>query len=151
MLTRARWHATFPLSLQRVEKMMAKRGVFVDHATVHRWAMKILPIPAAMARRRERPIGMSWRMDETSIKVAGEWKYPYRAIDRSRRRHDRLSLRAKRDVRPCTLVPGACQHGSVADGPDSDDTSASSQVYSLAFRAEARCRAAIRPRSAIAT
>jgi hypothetical protein len=60
---------------------MQERGVFVDHATVHRWAMKILPVLAAVFRHRKRPVGASWRMDETYIKVAGEWKYLYRAVD----------------------------------------------------------------------
>ena len=44
---------------------MAERGVAVDHATVHRWAIKILPVLAAVFRRRKRPVGVSWRMDET--------------------------------------------------------------------------------------
>ena len=41
---------------------MAERGVVVDHATVHRWAIKILPVLAAVFRRRKRPVGTSWRM-----------------------------------------------------------------------------------------
>ena len=45
--------------------MMAERGVFVDHAAVHRWAIQILPLLAAVFRRRKRPVGMSWRMDES--------------------------------------------------------------------------------------
>ena len=74
MLTCVRWYAAYPLSLRHVEEMMAERGVAVDHATVHRWAIKILPVLAAAFRRRKRPVGVSWRMDETYIKVAGEWK-----------------------------------------------------------------------------
>jgi transposase-like protein len=38
--------AAYPLSLHHIEGMMAERGVFVDHATVHRRAMKIVPAPA---------------------------------------------------------------------------------------------------------
>jgi transposase-like protein len=77
--------------------MMAERGVCVDHATVHRWAMKILPVLAAALRRRKRPVGMSWRMDETYIKVAGQWKYLYRAVDGDGHTVDFL-LRANRDL-----------------------------------------------------
>ena len=76
--------------------MMAERGVLVDHATVHRWSIKILPLLAAVFRRRKRPVGTSWRMDDTYIKVRGEWKYLYRAVDRAGATID-FVLRAHRD------------------------------------------------------
>jgi putative transposase len=60
-----RWYAAYPLSLRNLEEMMAERGVIVDHATVHRWALKILPVLAAVFRRRKRPVGSSWRVDES--------------------------------------------------------------------------------------
>ena len=74
-----------------------ERGVFVDHVTVHRWAIKVLPVLAAVFRRRKRPVGRSWRMDETYIKVSGQWKYLYRAVDRDGDTVDFL-LTAKRDL-----------------------------------------------------
>ena len=83
MLTCVRWYVAYPLSLRHVEEMMQERGVFVDHSTVHRWAIKMLPVMAAVFRRRKRPVGGSWRMDETYIKVAGKWMYLYRAVDRA--------------------------------------------------------------------
>ena len=81
MLTCVRWYVTYPLSLRHIEEMMQERGVFVDHSTVHRWAMKVLPVLACIFRKRKRPVGSSWRMDETYIKVAGQCKYLYRAVD----------------------------------------------------------------------
>jgi transposase-like protein len=62
--------------------MMHKRSVFVDLTTIHRWALKILPVLAAAFRHRKQLVGNSWRMDETYVLVGGQWKYLYRAIDR---------------------------------------------------------------------
>ena len=97
MLTCVRWYVAYPLSLCHVEEMMQERGVFVDHTAVHRWAIKMLPMLAAVFRRRKRPVGRSWRMDETYIKVSGQWKYLYRAVDRAGDTVDFL-LTAKRDL-----------------------------------------------------
>ena len=97
MLVCVRWYAAYALSLRNLEEMMAERGVFVDHATVHRWALKMLPVLAAVFRRRKRLVGSSWRMDETYVKVGGEWKYLYRAVDRLGQTVDFL-LTARRDV-----------------------------------------------------
>jgi hypothetical protein len=47
----------------------------VDHSTAHRQALKLLPVLEKAFRRRKRPVGKSWRMDETYIRVKGEWKY----------------------------------------------------------------------------
>ena len=82
MLVWVRWYVAYPLSLRHIEEMMQERGVFVDHTTVHRWATKMLPVLAAIVRRRKRAVGRSWSLDETYIKVSCEWKYLYRAVDK---------------------------------------------------------------------
>ena len=96
MLVCVRWYVAYPLSLRHLEEMMAERGVTVDHSTIHRWSMKMLPVLAAVCRRRKLPVGRSWRMDETYAKVGGQWKYLYRAVDKDGDTIDFL-LRAKRD------------------------------------------------------
>jgi len=96
MLLCVRWYAAYALSLRNLEEMMAERGVEVDHTTVHRWSLKILPVLAKVFRRRKHPVGRSWRMDETYIQVGGQWKYLYRAVDRLGHTVDFL-LTAKRD------------------------------------------------------
>ncbi len=72
----------YPLSLPYIEGTVQERGVFVDHTTVHPWAIKILPVLAASVRHRKPAVGRSWNLDETYIKVSGEWKYLYRALDK---------------------------------------------------------------------
>ena len=72
MLTCVLWYVAYPLSLRHAEEMMQERDVFVDHSNVQRWAIKILPLMATVFRRRKRAIGLSWRLDETYIKVAGQ-------------------------------------------------------------------------------
>jgi putative transposase len=96
MLLCVRWYVAYPLSLRHLEQMMAERGISVDHSTVHRWAMKLLPVLEKAFRRRKRPVGKSWRMDETYVKVKGQWKYLYRAVDKAGYTVDFL-LRAHRD------------------------------------------------------
>ena len=61
----ARWYVAYPLSVRHLEEMLAERGIAVDHSTVHRWALKLLPVLDKAFRRRERPVGKSWRIDET--------------------------------------------------------------------------------------
>ena len=96
MLVSVRWYAAYPLSLRNLEEMMAERGVLVDHATVHRWALKMLQVLAAVLRRRKLPVGSSWRVDETYVRVGGQWKYLYRAVDKLGQTVDFL-LSAHRD------------------------------------------------------
>src|SRR5580704_5598379 len=96
ILTCVRWYVAYPLSLRHLEEMMAERGTSVDHSTVHRWALKLLPVLEKAFRSRKRPVGKSWRMDETYIRVKGEWKYLYRAVDKDGNTIDFL-LRAHRD------------------------------------------------------
>jgi transposase-like protein len=91
-----RWYAAYPLSYRHLEEMMHERGVLVDHSSINRWAVRFLPLLEKTFRKHKRPVGKSWRMDETDIKVKGAWKYLYRAVDKAGKTVDFL-LTAKRD------------------------------------------------------
>lgn len=67
---------------RHLEKMMEKREVSVDHSTANRWAIKYLPLLENVFRKHRRPVCGSWRMDETYIKVNGQWKRLCRAVDK---------------------------------------------------------------------
>ena len=91
-----RWYVAYSLSLRNLEEMMADHGMDVDHSTVHRWVIKLVPLLEKAFRQHKRPVGKSWRMDETYILVRGQWKYLYRAVDKDGNTVDFL-FRACRD------------------------------------------------------
>jgi putative transposase len=62
--------------------MMGERGVTVDHSTLNRWVIKYAPECEKQFRHRQCPVGKSWRMDETYVKIKGKWAYLYRAVDK---------------------------------------------------------------------
>jgi transposase-like protein len=77
--------------------MMAERGAEVDHSNIYRWVQKFTPqLEAAFRKGKKRTVGKSWRMDETYIKIKGQWKYLYRAVDKDGQTIDFL-LTARRD------------------------------------------------------
>ena len=92
-----RWYVAYPLSYRHLEEMMAERGVSVDHSSINRWAIRFLPLIEKLFRKYKHPVGGSWRMDETYIKVKDAWKYLYRAVDKEGKTVDFL-LTAKRDM-----------------------------------------------------
>ena len=77
---------------------MAERGVQVDHSSLNRWVIKYTPALDKAFRQRQDSVGISWRMDETYIRIKGQWKYLYRAVDKAGHTIDFL-LTAKRDRR----------------------------------------------------
>ena len=82
ILMGVRWYVAYPLSYRHVEELMEERGVPVDHATIQRWVVKYSPQLADALRRCKRPVWVSWRMDETYIRVKGQRYYLYRAVDK---------------------------------------------------------------------
>jgi putative transposase len=86
----------FSLSYRDLEEMAIIRGFKIDHATLQRWVIKFASLIDMQVRKVKKPVGNSWRMDETYIKVKGTWVYLYRAVDSLGNTIEFL-LREKRD------------------------------------------------------
>jgi putative transposase len=77
--------------------MMDERGVEVDHSHIYGWVQKFTPqLEVAFHQGQKRPVGNSWRMEETYIKIKEKWRYLYRAVDKDGQTIDFLST-AHRD------------------------------------------------------
>ena len=93
-----RWYLRFGLSYRDVEDLLAERGVVVDHVSVYRWVQRFPPLLAEAARPCRHAVGDRWFVDETYVKVAGQWRYVYRAIDQFGQVID-VFVSPRRDVR----------------------------------------------------
>jgi putative transposase len=113
ILTTIRWYLRYKLSYRDIEELIAERGIEVDHSTVNRWVVKYASLLAAQAQHYKRSVGVSWRFDETYIKVRGRWKYLYRAVDKQGHTIDFL-LTAKRDTKAALrfLRQAICNNGT---------------------------------------
>jgi transposase-like protein len=76
-----RWYLRFGLSYRDVKELLTERGIEVDHVSVYRWVLRFTPLLADAAKPRRHRVGDCWQVDETYVKVAGQWRYVYRAID----------------------------------------------------------------------
>jgi transposase-like protein len=97
ILWAVRWYLQFPISYRDLEHMLSDRGVQVDHTTLFRWIQAYAPELDKRVRPHLRPTNGSWRVDETYIRVKGEWVYLYRAVDAAGQTIDFL-LSVKRDA-----------------------------------------------------
>ncbi len=76
-----RWYLRYGLSYRDVEELLAERGIEIDHVTVYRWVQRFTPLFADAARPCRHAAGDRWFVDETYLRVAGRWRYLYRAVD----------------------------------------------------------------------
>ena len=78
-----RWYVAYSLSYHEIEELMLERGVLVDHSTINRWVIRYAPqLELELRDKYKKKMGTSWRMDETYIRVKGQWCYLYRAVDK---------------------------------------------------------------------
>ena len=66
-----RWYVAYPISYRQLEEMMQERGVAVDHSTLNRWVIKYAPEIEKQFRWCRRPVGRSWRVDESAPRTHG--------------------------------------------------------------------------------
>jgi transposase, IS6 family len=103
-----RWYLRYGLSYRDVEELLAERGITVDHVTVYRWVQRFTPEFAEAARACRNVPGDRWFVDETYLKIAGQWSYLYRAVDQHGQVID-VVLSARRDLgRHAASSPGRC-------------------------------------------
>ena len=132
-----RWYLSYKLSFRDLVAMMGERGLGIAHTTILRWVQHYAPEFTKRWNRFARVVGGSWRMDETYVKVRGEWTYLYRAVDKAgktvefhlSRKRDvnaakaflRKAMRNERSPVKITLDAYAASHRAVADLKDSGE------------------------------
>ena len=110
-----RWYLRFALSYRDVEELLTERGIQADHVTIYRWVLRFTPLLAEAARPCRHAVGDRWWVDETYVRVAGQGRYVYRAIDQfgqvidvfvSRRRDAKAARRFfQRAIGTTNMVP----------------------------------------------
>ena len=81
ILLTVRWYLLYNLSFRDLVEMMEERGLSISHTTIMRWVHQYGPQLEEKVRHHLKTTNDSWRVDETYIKVKGQWMYLYRAVD----------------------------------------------------------------------
>ena len=81
ILLTVRWYLRYNLSFRDLVEMMEERGLSLAHTTIMRWVHQYGPEFDKRIRHHLKQTNNSWRVDETYIKVKGQWMYLYRAVD----------------------------------------------------------------------
>ncbi len=133
----------FSLSYRDIEELLRMRGIKVDHATIQRWVFKFTPIFEANFRTRKQNVGGRWRMDETYVKVKGQWMYLYRAVDKAGDTIDfLLSPNRKRRSAHAFLIKAINQNGlpSLINIDKSGANKSGIKVYNKRNWTKIKCR-----------
>jgi putative transposase len=118
------WYVAYPLSTRHIEELMEERGVKVDHSTINRWVIKYSPQLEEAFHRRKRAVWVSWRMDETYIKVKGVWHYLYRAVDKQGQTIDFLLTEHRDQEAALQFLKKAIRRHSVPEKITIDESAA---------------------------
>ena len=81
ILLTVRWYLRYNLSFRNLVEMKGERGLSIAHTTMMRWVHQYGPELDERVRRHLKTTNDSWRVDETYVKVKGQWMYLYRAVD----------------------------------------------------------------------
>ena len=76
-----RWYCKYGISYRDLEEMISERGITVDHTTLYRWVQRYAPELKKRVEWYQNSYSSRWFLDETYVKVKGQWKYLYRAVD----------------------------------------------------------------------
>jgi transposase-like protein len=123
-----RWYVTYKLSYRDVCDLMAERGVMVVHITVLRWVQRFVPTFEKKWKNYARAVGSSWRVDETYIKVKGQWRYLYRAVDQQGQTVDFLLSKNRDKVAAVRFFRKAIGNNEVPEKITLDGNQASHQA-----------------------
>src|SRR5439155_26877342 len=119
------WRLRYKLSLRDLAEMFLVRGFEFTHEAVREWEARFAPLISQHLRSQRRgKAGRSWYVDETYVKVAGQWHYLYRAIDREGNLVDSLlsknrdTAAAKKFFQQAKEVTGCSPQRVTTDGHD---------------------------------
>ncbi|CAH2466739.1 MULTISPECIES: IS6 family transposase [Bacillus cereus group] len=90
------YYCRFSLSYRDVSEILKERGISVHPTTIMRWVHEYGNLIYQIWKKKNKNVQLSWKLDETYIKVKGKWCYLYRTIDKDGHTLD-IQLRKKRD------------------------------------------------------
>ena len=135
ILLSVRYYLAYKLSYREIEEILAERYIQVDHSTLNRWVIQYAPLLEQRARQMKKPVMRSWRMDETYIKVKGQWKYYYRAVDKQGNVVDFLLCDKRDEAAAHAFFDKAIKHNGLPEKVVIDKSGANaSALRNLNFR-----------------
>jgi len=129
-----RRYCKYGISYRDLAEMMEERGICVDHTTLYRWVQKYAPEVEKRLRwyRRGHEAYGSWRVDETYVKVKGEWKYLYRAVSAEGDTID-FYLSHTRSISAATIFLKKALRGAQGSQPSESITTDKNPIYRAAI------------------